>query len=82
MSDRRAFINAVAGAVPHHDVHRLFIDWAEGRIQDPRLRRLFLRMAERSGIEHRWSVLPRPEEGGRPHFYRGDSPATSARMAV
>ena len=82
MSDRRAFINAIAGAVPDHDVHRLFIDWAEGRIEDPRLRKLFLRMADRSGIEHRWSVLPAPSDGGRPDFYRADSPATSARMSV
>ena len=80
MSQRGAFINAIAGAVPGHDVHRLFIDWAEGRVADPRLRKLFLRMAERSGIEHRWSVLPQPADGGRPDFYRGDSPPTSARM--
>ncbi len=84
MESRRAYINAVAGVVPQHDVHRLFIDWAESRIEDPRLRRLFLRMAERSGIEHRWSVLP-PAPGGRPHnepggFYHGAMPATSARM--
>ena len=82
MAERRAFINAVAGAVPGHDVHRLFIDWAESRIEDPRLRKLFLRMAERSGIEHRWSVLPEPAGGGRPDFYKGASPPTSARMAV
>ena len=54
MSSSRPFINAVAGAVPGHDVHRLFIDWAEQQVDDPRLRKLFLRMADRSGIEHRW----------------------------
>ena len=85
MSERRAFINAVAGAVPDHDVHRLFVDWAEGRIGDPRFRKLFRRMADRSGIDHRWSVLP-PAPGGLPHnqpggFYHGASPATSTRMA-
>ena len=84
MSDKRAYINALAGVVPEHDVHRLFIDWAEGRIEDPRLRKLFMRMAERSGIEHRWSVLP-PAPGGRPHnepggFYHGAMPPTSTRM--
>ena len=82
MSDRRAFINAVAGAVPGHDVHRLFIDWAEGQVADERLRKLFRRMADRAGIEHRWSVLPEPAGGGRPDFYAGDSPPTSARMQV
>ncbi len=83
MRASEAYINAVAGAVPDHDVHRLFIDWAERRIEDPRTRKVFGRMAERSGIEHRWSVLPPP--GGQPHdapggFYHGAMPATSARM--
>ena len=84
MAERRAFINAVAGVVPENDVHHLFIDWAQGQVEDPRLRKLFMRMAERSGIEHRWSVLP-PAPGGRPHneeggFYHPDMPPTSARM--
>ena len=84
MSEPRAFINAVAGAVPPNDVHKLFIDWAEGQVEDPRLRKLFMRMADRSGIDHRWSVLP-PAPGNLPHnqpggFYHGDSPATSTRM--
>ncbi|WP_129794103.1 type III polyketide synthase [Sphingosinicella sp. CPCC 101087] len=84
MAEPSAFINAIAGTVPPHDVHRLFIDWAESQIEDPRLRKLFMRMADRSGIEHRWSVLP-PAPGGLPHdrpggFYHGDSPATSMRM--
>ena len=84
MNSRRAFINAIAGVTPDHDVHRLFIDWAESRIEDPRMRKLFMRMAERSGIAHRWSVLA-PAPGGLPHdrpggFYHGPSPATSTRM--
>ncbi|MGE0179343.1 MAG: type III polyketide synthase [Sphingomonas sp.] len=84
MTDRRAFINAIAGVTPEHDVHQLFIDWAEARVEDPRMRRLFMRMAERSGISHRWSVLP-PAPGNLPHdrqggFYHGRSPATSIRM--
>ena len=84
MSEQRAFINAIAGAVPPNDVHQLFVDWAEGQVEDPRMRKLFMRMAERSGIEHRWSVLP-PAPGNLPHnrpggFYHGESPATSTRM--
>ena len=84
MAERRAFINAVAGVVPEHDVHRLFIDWAQAQVEDPRLRKLFMRMAERSGIEHRWSVLE-AAPGGRPHneeggFYHPAMPPTSARM--
>jgi predicted naringenin-chalcone synthase len=86
VSERRAYINALAGALPAHDVHQLFIDWAKGHIEDPRMRRLFLRMAERSGIEHRWSVLA-PAPGGLPHnhrgaFYHGDAPTTARRMQV
>jgi len=86
VSDRRAYINALAGVVPEHDVHALFIDWAQGQVEDERMRKLFLRMAERSGIEHRWSVLP-PAPGGLPHnhpgaFYHGEAPPTSRRMQV
>jgi alpha-pyrone synthase len=84
LEPRRAYLNAVAGVVPEHDVHALFIDWADGQIEDPRMRKLFQRMAERSGIEHRWSVLE-PAPGGLPHdhpggFYHGAMPATSTRM--
>ena len=83
MSDTGAFINAIAGATPDHDVHRLFVDWAEGQVEDPRMRKLFMRMADRSGIEHRWSVLEPP--GGEPHnrpggFYHGPPPGTAKRM--
>jgi len=85
VDSKRAYLNAVAGIVPEHDVHQLFIEWAEAKVEDPRLRKLFMRMAERSGIEHRWSVLP-PAPGGLPHdrpggFYHGGMPATSTRMA-
>jgi alpha-pyrone synthase len=52
-----AFLNLVAGAHPPHEVHRLFVDWATAQIEDQRIRKLFARMAERSGIERRWSVL-------------------------
>jgi predicted naringenin-chalcone synthase len=82
-----AHINAVATAVPDHDVHQAFIGWAEGRIVDPRERALFRRMADRSGIDHRWSVLPRTPAGDSPvapdGFYAADPmPPTSARMAL
>jgi len=86
VSNRSAFINALAGVVPEHDVHKLFIDWAEGQVEDPRMRKLFMRMADRSGIEHRWSVLP-PAPGGLPHnrpggFYHGEAPGTATRMQL
>lgn len=78
-------ITAIASAVPDHDIHDAFIGWAKGRLSDPRQVALFDRMAARSGIRHRWSVLPRGDEGGSPiapgGFYeRGFMPPTSARM--
>jgi alpha-pyrone synthase len=86
VSSNCAFINALAGVVPDHDVHKLFIDWAEAQVEDPRMRKLFMRMADRSGIEHRWSVLP-PAPGGLPHnqpggFYHGEAPGTATRMQL
>ncbi|HEX4738088.1 MAG TPA: type III polyketide synthase [Allosphingosinicella sp.] len=81
-----AFINAIGTAVPSHEVHGAFIDWAEPRIADPRSRALFRRMAERSGIEKRWSVLPPTAEGGPPvapgGFYHPELPSTGRRMEV
>lgn len=86
VSNIKAYINAVATAVPEHDVHEAFIGWAEGRIPEGRERSLFRRMAERSGIAHRWSVLPPSQGGGSPvepgGFYEGNSPATSKRMHI
>lgn len=67
-------------------MHGAFIDWAESRIADPRGRALFRRMAERSGIEQRWSVLPPTADGGSPvapgGFYHPELPSTGARMDV
>ena len=71
-----AHIHAIGTAVPEHDVHNLFIDWASGRLEG-RDRALFARMAGRSGIEHRWSVLPEALDGG---FYAGATPSTAERM--
>ncbi|KTE16008.1 type III polyketide synthase [Sphingopyxis sp. H115] len=80
-------LNALATAVPGHDVHQAFIDWATPRIADERTRAIFTRMAARSGIEHRWSVLPPTADGGSPvspgGFYDvAGLPPTSARMAA
>lgn len=83
MSDRRAFVNAIAGAVPDHDIHQAYIDWARPRLAE-RERALFDRMAERSGIAHRWSVLPPTADGGSPvapgGFYAAAVPGTAERM--
>jgi alpha-pyrone synthase len=82
----QAHLNAIGTAVPKHDVHPAFIRWAEGRLRDPRSRALFARMAARSGIEHRWSVLPPAPYGDSPvdpgGFYHGPLPTTGARMDI
>jgi len=81
-----AYLNAVGTAVPDHDVHRPYVEWATERV-DPRRRRLFERMAARSGISHRWSVLGPGEAGDAMGFYadgyaQGAAPGTAARMGV
>ncbi|UKK82917.1 type III polyketide synthase [Sphingopyxis sp. BSN-002] len=80
-------LNALATAVPTHDIHQAFIDWATPRLTDERVRALFSRMATRSGIAHRWSVLPPTADGGSPvargGFYDVPGlPPTSARMSA
>jgi alpha-pyrone synthase len=78
-----AHIHAIGTAMPEHDVHRLFIDWAAERLEG-RDRAIFLRMAGRSGIEHRYSVIPNTPGGATPieagGFYGAAMPPTSARM--
>ncbi len=80
-------INSIGSAVPAQDVHQAFIGWAAAQLADPRARALFARMAERSGINHRYAVLPELAGGGSPvapgGFYDADPlPPTSARMAL
>lgn len=53
----QAYLNCVATAVPDHDVHRKFIDYAPSLLGDDRGRAVFQRMAARSQIEHRYSFL-------------------------
>ena len=81
-----AYLNAVATAVPAHDIHHAFLAWAEHRVA-PREAAVFARMARRSGIAHRWSVLPPAPGGGSPvapgGFYDSDPlPGTADRMQV
>ncbi len=79
-----AYINRIGTAVPEHDVHQAFIDFAESLLPE-RARRLFGRMAERAGIEHRFSCLSPSQDGSfaldNDGFYtRGSFPSTAARM--
>ncbi|MFA9201420.1 MAG: hypothetical protein ACEQR8_09605, partial [Cypionkella sp.] len=77
-------IAAIATAVPPLDFEADYRRWALGRLGDGREARLYERMAARSGIEHRWSVLAeedaRLDEGVG--FSGGAPPSTAARMAI
>jgi alpha-pyrone synthase len=80
-------INIIGTAVPSHDIHDAFIGWARARLDGRRDAPLFERMAQRAGIDHRWSVLPAGLRGGSPvedgGFYAsGSMPPTSRRMAL
>ena len=82
-----AYVNRIATAVPPNDVHAGFVEYAAGQLHgDPRGARLFRRMSEMGGIEHRHSFLQAPadvtqRELDTEGFYkRGDFPSTAARM--
>ncbi|MBB6124103.1 type III polyketide synthase [Sphingobium subterraneum] len=75
-------INAIGTAVPRNDVHASFIAWAQNQIPEERDRRLFTRMVARSGIGHRWSVLPADALSAESGFYAGRWPSTGERMEI
>ena len=61
-----AHINRIATAVPPHDVHRPFVEFAETLLPAGTTRNLFRRMSRLSGIEHRYSfVQPVPTDDGQ-----------------
>jgi predicted naringenin-chalcone synthase len=78
-------INRIGAAVPAHDVHAAFVTFARTLLDTDKTRMVFDRMAERSGIAHRYSVL-RPGVPGAAEvdadglYYRGAFPTTAARM--
>jgi predicted naringenin-chalcone synthase len=80
-----AFINRIATANPPHDVHDVFIRFGQLMLKDDHRRvALFDRMADRSGISHRYSFL-KPDDTGAvvdtEGFYRpAQFPDTAARM--
>src|SRR4051812_26302207 len=53
----QAHINRIATALPRHEVHDAFRTFAGRQITDPRTRSAFARLAERSQIDRRFSVL-------------------------
>lgn len=79
-----ARINAFGTAVPGADAHAGYTRYAARQIADPREAKLFDRMTERGGIDHRYSVLAPVDVAMDPgSFYAGArSPGTAERMAI
>ena len=81
---RPAHINRIGTAVPRHEVHDAFRIFAGRQITEPRTRTAFARLAERSHIARRYSVLEANGDasGTTDEFYRVDRfPGTAERMA-
>ena len=84
----QAYINRIATAVPRDDVHSAFVEFAYGMLEDPRVQPVFRRMAARSEIRRRFSVLTPHEVKPGFHvnaheFYtRGSFPDTAKRMEI
>jgi alpha-pyrone synthase len=77
-----AYINKIGCAVPRHDFHRKFVEFAPLLLADDREKGLFRRMADRSQIEHRYSVLmpsADPSEIDAEDFYRRGAFADTGR---
>ena len=82
-----AYLNRVSTAVPPHDVHKAFVAFAGALLAGSRSQPLFQRLATRSQIEHRWSVLAIGGEGqgsiDAHDLYRvGNFASTAARMGI
>jgi predicted naringenin-chalcone synthase len=76
-----AYINRIGTAVPPFDIHEKFAEFALSLLSGKSTRQLFLRMANRAQIDHRYSFLASAscfEAGG--FYQRGQFPDTSARM--
>ncbi|MGD0097523.1 MAG: type III polyketide synthase [Terracidiphilus sp.] len=83
-----AHINRIATAVPPHDVHRAFIDFAAGMLPEGTSRNLFRRMVRLSAIEQRYSfVSPIVTDNGswkdeEQIYVPGNFPSTARRMQL
>jgi len=80
-----AHINRIGTALPPLDIHGMFLTFIRKTLQNGKFDRVFERMVERSGIFHRYSVLPLEELSLEPteedRFYApGRFPGTARRM--
>jgi predicted naringenin-chalcone synthase len=82
-----AHINRIGTAHPPHDVHDAFLRFMGKALPEGKARTVFERMAQRSGIEHRYSVLHRDglveQDSPQAGFYRRNAyPGTASRMRL
>src|SRR5262245_29522172 len=84
-----AYLNRVATAVPAHEGHRFFLRYAASLLaDDPRRRAIFTRMADKAGIERRYSCFAPSDDPDGPAldaagiFRRGAFPGTAKRMEM
>jgi predicted naringenin-chalcone synthase len=84
-----AYLNRIVTAVPAHEGHRFFLRYAASLLAaDPRRRAIFTRMADKAGIEHRYSCFAPSEDPDGPTldadgvFRRGAFPGTAKRMEM
>jgi predicted naringenin-chalcone synthase len=83
----QTWLNRIGTAVPQHDIHAEFVDFARTALPDARATALFDRMVALADIEHRYSFFepgPKPRDHflDNERFYRrGGFPSTGERMA-
>jgi predicted naringenin-chalcone synthase len=83
----QAWLNRIGTAVPAHDIHAEFVDFARSALTDPHQAALFDRMATQADIAHRYSFLepgPKPRDrflDAEGFYERGAFPSTATRMA-
>jgi predicted naringenin-chalcone synthase len=79
-----AYLNQISTAVPEHDIHNKFVDYAPSLLKEERHQALLRRMSDRTNIDHRYSFLkPHPDTFGldTEGFYKpGAFPDTQTRM--
>ena len=84
----RAYLQRIGTAVPEYDIHEAFVAFAAGMLTDPRARKIFQRLANKSDIHHRYSCLQEEKslsgEGADAFSFYGSGrfPTTAERMQI
>lgn len=80
------YLNQIETAVPDNDIHEKFVAYAPSLLNDERSRVLFRRMADKSHIAQRFSVLKAAENpenlDDRGFYHPGGFPGTAMRMKL